>query len=130
MATNPQGPRGLPFVLALIGAVTLVIALIHTPLGEWGTSGYLFGVILAVISVMWLIVGFRKSYSLMGKMSPRSGVIVAGIGVIAAGVVAGTTIFADNWDVENILTTGLWLSLGLMFIVGFSVSYKAMKAGG
>jgi hypothetical protein len=128
MATNPPGPRALPFVLALIGAVTLVIALIHTPIGEWGTGAYLFAVILAVISVMWLIVGFRKSYSLMGKMSPRSGVIVSGIGVIAAGVVAGTTIFADNWDVENILTTGLWLSLGLMFIVGFSASYKAMKA--
>jgi len=130
MPATSTSPRALPFLLALICLVTLVIALFHTPVGEWGGSSYLFGGVLLVISVLWLFLGFRGSYSLMGNMGGRGGVILSGIGVVAAGIVAGTTIFSDNWDVQNILMTGLWISLGVMFVFGFDASYKKMKAGG
>ncbi len=126
--SNPGSPRWLAFLLALIGIVTLIIAFVHTPIADWQGTTYLLAGALAIITVAWLVVGIRGTYRLMGNMSGRTGVIVSGIGVVAAGVLVGTTVFADDWNVQNIVTTGLWISLGLMFMVGFDTSYKKMRA--
>ena len=126
-SANSTNPRSLPFVLGAIGIVTLIIAVFHTPIGEWSGGAYVFGVVLLLVSVMWLYLGFRGSYNLMGRLSPRAGVIFSAVGALAAGIVLGVTIFTDEWTVQTVVTTGLWVMLAVMFVAGFIVSSRQQQ---
>ena len=129
-SANSTSPRSLPFVLGAIGIVTLIIAVFHTPIGEWNGGAYVFGAVLLLVSVMWLYLGFRGSYNLMGRLSPRTGLMVSSAGAVAAGVVLGVTIFTDEWTVQTVVTTGLWAMLAVMFVAGFIVSSRQAQSAG
>ena len=127
-STTSTNPRSLPFILGAIGIVTLIIALVHTPIGDWTGGAWVFGVVLLVITVMWLYLGFRGSYNLMGRLSPRTGVMVSAAGAVAAGIVLGATIVSDEWTIQTVLMTGLWAMLAVMFVAGFIVSSRASRS--
>lgn len=129
MAQVPGGsPRWLPFLLALIGIVTLIIALVHTPIGQWQGTGYLLGGAVLIISLLWLYLGIRGSYNLMGRMSARGAMILGVIGALASGFILGTTIITDSWTVGNVLMAGLWAQIGIMFVAVVTVASKMRKA--
>jgi hypothetical protein len=123
------GPRWLAFTLGVIGAVTLVIALLTEPLGEWTGNARFLGGVLFVVTLLWFFVGVRGRFNLMGRYRPRTAMIISAIGVLAAGVVIGSTIFGDVYGtVSDIIMTGLWLAIAVMFAVTFVVASNVKKA--
>jgi hypothetical protein len=128
-AMNPHAtPRWFFLVLALIGASTLLIAAIHTPVGDWDQGTWIMAISAAVVTVLWLVYGLRGNVSLLGKLSGRNGAIISGIGAFGSGVIVGSVIFTDEWAVQDILMAGFFLALALMFAAAFWLSTQKMKA--
>jgi hypothetical protein len=121
-------PRWLMLALAFIGAVTLLIAVVHTPIGDWDRGTWIIAIATAVVTVMWLVYGIRGSVNLLGKWSGRTGAIVSAIFAFGSGVVVGSVISTDDWGVQEILMTGFFLAMALMFAAAFWLSTKKMKA--
>lgn len=113
------GPRWLAYFLGVIGVVTLIIAAINTPFGEWSTNARFLGVVLLVVTLLWFYIGVRGNVNLVGRWSPRTSMIFSGIATVGAGFIVGATIFADEWTVANIIMTGMWLAIGVMFAATF-----------
>lgn len=128
--SNPYGgPRWLAFAMAAVAVVTLIAGVIDTPLGEWSGTNYLFGVILAVFAVAFAIAGARGSFNLVGRWSGKTSMIFAVIGTLASLAVIIGTLVGGVWNVDTILTTGMWFALFLMFAGTIAVANKKMKAG-
>jgi hypothetical protein len=122
-------PRWLMLALAFIGAVTLLVAVVHTPIGDWDRGTWIIAIATAVVTVMWLVYGIRGSVNLLGKWSGRTGAIISAIFAFGSGVIVGSVISTDNWGVQEILMTGFFLAMALMFAAAFWLSTKKMKAG-
>ena len=122
-------PRWLVLVLAFIGALTLLIAVIIAPIGDWDRGTWVMAIATAVVMVMWLIYGIRGGVDLLGKWNGRTGAIVSALAAFVSGVIVGSVIFTDNWGAQEVLMTGLFLALALLFAAAFWLSTKKMKAG-
>jgi drug/metabolite transporter (DMT)-like permease len=128
--TRPySGPAWLAFVMAGIAAATLIAAIVNTPLSEWNTMSYIFGVVITLFVAAFAISGVRGGFNLVGRRSAKTTMIFSAIGVVAAIVVLIGSVFADVWDQSTILTFGLWLALLVMFAAGWVESRKNMRAG-
>ena len=121
------GPRWLPYLLGVIGVVTLIIALVHTPFGEWSANARFLAAVLLVVTLLYFFIGIRGNVNLVGKWSPRTSMIFSGIATLAAGFILGATIFSDEWTVTNIIMTGLWSAIGLLFLTTFVMASRQMK---
>lgn len=104
------------FVVALI---TLVIAAIQTPIGEWGGWGWLLGAALALLGVVGLYQG------LTGKGNTRSKTMSEGrqrkwaiVGLIAVTLAVIVNVIADAQDfaVADTLSVGIWVAVAGLFI--------------
>lgn len=127
---NPYtGPRWLAFTMAAIAVVTLVAAVIDSPIGEWSGTNYLFGVILLAFAIAFGVAGGRGSFNLTGRWSGKTSMIVAIIGALASILVIVATFAGGQWNVSTILTTGMWLALLVMFAGTIMVANQKMKAG-
>lgn len=127
---NPYGgPRWLGFVMAAIAAVTLIAAVANTPLTEWSGMNYLFGVVIVVFAVVFAISGARGSLNLLGRWKAKTSLIWSVVGAAAALLVLVGAVAGGQWDLDTILTTGLWAALMVMFVVSISVARKKMQAG-
>jgi hypothetical protein len=122
-------PRWLVLALAFIGALTLLIAVIITPIGDWDRGTWVMAIATAVVTVMWLIYGIRGGVDLLGKWNGRTGAIVSALAAFVSGVIVGSVIFTDTWGAQEVLMTGLFLALALLFAAAFWLSTKKMKAG-
>lgn len=126
---NPYaGPRWLAFLMSAIALVALIAAVVDTPVGEWSGSNYLFGAVLLLFAAAFAIAGFRGSVNLLGRWSGKTSMTVSVIGALAAVVVILATVFGGVWNVDTILTTGLWLALFVMFAGAASVARRKMQA--
>lgn len=127
---NPYaGPRWLAYVMSAIAVVTLIAAALTTPLGDWSTSNYLFGGLLTFFAVAFAIAGVRSSFTLVGRMSGKTSMIVSVIGALASVLVIVGTVVGGVWNVDSILTTGLWVALFVMFAGTVVVARRKMQAG-
>jgi len=127
---NPySGPRWLPFVLAAMAAVTLIIAVATTSLDDWSVTNYFFGAVILVFVIGMLIAGIRGSFNLLGRWKGKTSMILAIVAVIAAVVVLAGSLVADEWDQGTILTTGLWATLLVLFAAAAVEANKKRKAG-
>ncbi|MFM1918122.1 MAG: hypothetical protein RJB01_1637 [Actinomycetota bacterium] len=104
------------FVVALI---TLVIAAIQQPIGEWGGWGYILGAALAFLGIVGLYQG------LTGKGNTRSTSMSEGtqrkwaiFGIIAVTLAVAINVIADVQDfaVSDTISVGIWVALAGMFI--------------
>lgn len=131
-ATNPYGgSRVAGYIISIISIVTLIIAFVNTPFGEWGTYGYLLGAALLLFGVTFLYAGVKDRMNLVGRnFSGKANLIIAVIGLIASVVVVASPFFMGNeWSVTTILTTGVFAALGVMFLFGIPASRAKMAAG-
>jgi hypothetical protein len=129
---NPYG--GSPIVgylIFVVAAITLVIAFVNTPFGEWGTYGYLLGAVLLLFGVTFLYSAVKDRMNIVGRnTSGKTNLIISVIGLIASIVVVASPFFMGNeWTVTTILTTGVFVALGLMFLFGIPASRAKMQAG-
>ena len=128
--TRPySGPAWLAFAMAGIAAATLIAAVVNTPLSEWNTMNYLFGVVIIVFIAAFTISGVRGGFNLVGRRSAKTTMIFSVIGTVGAAFALISSAFVAEWDQGTILTAGLWLALLVMFAAGWVESRRKMKAG-
>jgi membrane associated rhomboid family serine protease len=104
------------FVVALI---TLIIAAVQQPIGEWGGWGWLLGAALALLGVVGLYQG------LTGKGNTRSKTMSEGtqrkwaiVGLIAVSFAVVVNVIADaqNFNVADTISVGIWVALLGLFV--------------
>lgn len=123
------GPRWLAYLMSVIAVVTLIAGAIDTPVGEWSGTNYLFGAVLIFFAAAFAIAGIRGTFNLVGRLSGKASMILAVIGSLAALLVIVGTVAGGSWNVDTILTTGLWVALLVMFAGTLVVARRKMRAG-
>jgi hypothetical protein len=127
---NPYaGPRWLAYLMSAIAVVTLIAAALETPVGDWSSTNYLFGAVLVFFAAAFAIAGIRGTFNLVGRLSGKTSMILAAVGSLAAVVVIVGTLAGATWNVDTILTTGLWVALLVMFAGTVVVARRKMQAG-
>jgi hypothetical protein len=127
---NPYaGPRWLAYLMSAIAVVTLIAAALETPVGDWSGTNYLFGAVLVFFAAAFAIAGIRGTFNLVGRLSGKTSMILAVIGSLATVLVVVGTVIGGTWNVDTILTTGLWIALFVMFAGSFVVARRKMQAG-
>ena len=104
------------FIIALI---TLVIAFVQQPIGEWGGFGLLLGAALALLGLVGLWQGLTgKGNTRSTTMSESRQRVWAIVGLVAVSIAALTTIIADEqaWSATDTLTVGIWVALLGLFV--------------
>lgn len=104
------------FIVALI---TIVIAFVQQPIGEWGGFGLLLGAALALLGIVGLWQGITgKGNTRSTTMSESRRRVWAIVGLVAVSLAAVTTIIADeqSWSATDTLTTGIWVALLGLFV--------------
>jgi hypothetical protein len=128
-ARRYDAPRWLGYFLSAVGLVSLILAMAHTPLIEWSNGDYVLGAAVAVMVVGFFIASFRNRFSLLGNMKGRSGQILSIVGAVGSSFFLGANIVNDDWTVINILSSGVFAMLAIMFIVGVNVSTEKIRHG-
>jgi len=113
--------------MAAIAAVTAIISVITTPLGEWTTWNYIIGALLVVFAIVFAVQGARNKVNLMGRLSARTGVILGAIGAVGSGLGMLAGITSSDSTVSAVQTTGLWLALFVMFVGTIVVARRKMR---
>lgn len=104
------------FVVALI---TLILAAIQTPIGEWGGWGWLLGGALGLLGVVGLYQGLTgKGNTRSNTMSEATQRKWAVFGLIAVSLAVIVNVIADVQDfaVSDTISVGIWVALAGMFI--------------
>lgn len=104
------------FIVALI---TLIIAFVQQPIGEWGGFGLLLGAALALLGLVGLWQGITgKGNTRSTTMSDSRQRVWAIVGLVAVSLAAVTTIISDqqSWSATDTLTTGIWVALLGLFL--------------
>lgn len=104
------------FIVALI---TLVIALIQEPIGEWGGWGLLLAAALALLGLIGLWQGITgKGNTRSTTMSESRQRVWAIVGLVAVTLAVVTSILSDmiNWTASDTITAGIWVALLGLFV--------------
>ncbi len=126
---NLQQQRNIGIAIAIIEVITLVIAFLIQPFGEWGTMGMFFGLLallfffiglLAVVSKNPTLLTGRRTRESSRKWS-RFGLIIIVIAVILM-IIAG---FVGGWNATAVLQVGIFAGLLAMFGGGYLASRNA-----
>ena len=131
---NPYGGSRIVGVLIfIVTLVSVILVLVNTPLSEWGTWGYLLGAVVVVFGLAFLYSAAKNRMNIVGRnTSGRTNLIISVIGVIAAIAVVISNFVTQGdagWTVSTILTTGVFVALGLMFAAGIPASRAKMADG-
>jgi uncharacterized membrane protein YidH (DUF202 family) len=133
-AANPYGgSRVVGVLIFIVSLVAVILALVNTPLGEWGTWGYVLGVVVVVFGLTFLYSAAKNRMNIVGRnTSGKSNLIISVVGLIAAIVVVIANFVTQGdagWTVSTILTTGVFVGLGLMFAAGIPASRAKIADG-
>ena len=112
----------------VIGAIWLMAAIVSIgaafavqPVSDWGFFGYLIAaalVLMGVTGAWMLITGRGQIWG--GKSSLKSRRILSIIGIIGATILVLGYLVSDwsNWTANDVLSIGVWVAIGAMFIEG------------
>lgn len=111
----------------LVGAVwfiaalaSLIAAFIVQPVADWGSFGVLLAILVALLGLTGLFMVVTGKGRILGtRTSFRTQKILAIIGLIAATALTAFYLVGDwsVWTATDVLTIGVWVSLGIMFVV-------------
>jgi amino acid transporter len=132
---NPYGgARVVGVIIFLIAIATVIIALANTPLGEWGSWNYLFGGVVLLFGLSFLSTALANRMNIVGRnVSGRTNLIISVLGIVVVAVLVIANILTQSgagWTVSTILTTGIFLVLGVMFLAGIPASRAKIRDGG
>ncbi len=103
----------------VVAVITLVIAFIQQPIGEWGGWGLLMGAALALLGVVGLWQGIT------GKGSTRSATMsesrqrvwaIVGLVAVTLAVIASVVSDMSGWTASDTITAGIWVALLGLFV--------------
>lgn len=121
-------PRWLLMALTTIGVATLLIAIITVPVADWDRTTWILAIATAVVTLTWLFYAIRGKTDLLGSWSGRMGAGIAAVGAFGSGIAVGAVVFTEGWSVNEVLMTGFFSALAVMFAAMFWVSVNKMKA--
>lgn len=132
---NPYGgPRIAGVLVFIVTIATLIIAMVNTPLGDWGTWGFVLGVLLLIFGLTFLYQAAKDRMNIVGRnTSGKTNLIISLIGLIAVVIAVIANVVSQSesgWTVAPILTTGIFVALGIMFAAGIPASRAKIAAGG
>jgi len=131
---NPYGgPRVVGYIIFAVCAITLIVALANTSFGEWGTWNYFFGAVVLLFGIAFLYSAVTDRMNIVGRnVSGKANFIISILGLIATVIVVISTVMVDSsggWTLNDILTTGVFAALAIMFLAAIPVSRAKMQAG-
>ena len=112
----------------VIGAIWLIAAIVSLgaafvvqPVSDWGFFGDLIAaamVLLGVTGAWILVTGRGQIWSSRSSLKSRR--ILSIIGIIAATILVLGYLVSDwaNWTANDILSIGVWVAIGAMFVEG------------
>lgn len=110
---------GAVWLLAAI--VSIVAAFVVQPVSDWGFFGYLIAVAMALLGISgaWMLITGRGQIW-GGKSSRKSRRILSIIGLVAATILVIGYLISDwsNWTANDVLSIGVWVAIGAMFVQG------------
>ncbi len=103
----------------LVALITLVIAVIQQPVGDWGGWGLLLGAALALLGLVGLWQGVTgKGNTRSTTMSESRQRVWAIVGLVAVTLAVVVSIISDmtNWIASDTITVGIWVALLGLFV--------------
>jgi len=129
-ADNPYaGPVWLGYLFSFMALVTLILGLGNTPLVDWSTIDYVLGAVVVIFGVGMFVASKTGRFTLMGdRVSGRQGRLISAIGLVFAGIVVGYG-FGSGSSFVNIITTGIFMALTVMFLVSYVITTRKVDEG-
>ena len=103
----------------VVAVITLVIAFIQQPIGEWGGWGLLMGAALALLGIVGLWQGITgKGNTRSATMTQSRQRVWAIVGLVAVTLAVITSILNDliNWTASDTVSVGIWVALLGLFV--------------
>ena len=103
----------------VVAVITLVIAFIQQPIGEWGGWGLLMGAVLALLGIVGLWQGITgKGNTRSATMTQSRQRVWAIVGLVAVTLAVITSILNDliNWTASDTISVGIWVALLGLFV--------------
>lgn len=103
----------------IVAVITLVIAFIQQPIGEWGGLGLLLGAALALLGIVGLWQGITgKGNTRSATMAESRQRVWAIVGLVAVTLAVITSILNDlvNWTASDTVSVGIWVALLGLFV--------------
>jgi len=103
----------------VVAVITLVIAFIQQPIGEWGGWGLLMGAALALLGILGLWQGITgKGNTRSATMTQSRQRVWAIVGLVAVTLAVITSILNDliNWTASDTISVGIWVALLGLFV--------------
>lgn len=116
--TESQNKK-LGWFYVVVAVITLIVAFVIQPFADWGTFGYVMGILIALLGLL----GLRQAITGKGNTRSRNmseakqrqwsifGLIAITVAMIASIVTTVTTLSATD-----ALQVGIWVSLSGLFI--------------
>jgi len=116
--TESQNKK-LGWFYVVIAVITLVIAVVQQPIGDWGVFGWLIAAALLLLGITGLRQGMTGRGNTrsrnMTEAKQRQWAIVGLIGVTVA-VIATVISSLSDWTASDTLVVGVWVALSGLFI--------------
>lgn len=103
----------------IVAVITLVIAFVQQPIGEWGGLGLLLGAALALLGIVGLWQGITgKGNTRSATMAESRQRVWAIVGLVAVTLAVITSILNDliNWTASDTVSVGIWVALLGLFV--------------
>lgn len=103
----------------IVAVITLVIAFVQQPIGEWGGLGLLLGAALALLGIVGLWQGITgKGNTRSATMAESRQRVWAIVGLVAVTLAVITSILNDliNWTASDTVSIGIWVALLGLFV--------------
>lgn len=116
---TPRQNRILGWYYFVVAVITLVIAFVQQPIGEWGGWGLLLAAALALLGIVGLWQGIT------GKGSTRSSTMsesrqrvwaIVGLVAVTLAVIASVVSDMSGWTASDTITAGIWVALLGLFV--------------
>ena len=116
--TESQNKK-LGWFYVVIAVITLVIAVVQQPIGDWGAFGWLIAAALLLLGITGLRQGMTGRGNTrsrnMTEVKQRQWAIVGLIGVTVA-VIATVISSLSDWTASDTLVVGVWVAMSGLFI--------------
>lgn len=122
--------RFLGAVWFISAVVSIGWALAVQPIADWQFFGWLLGAVFALVGLvgLWMLVT-GKGHVLGDRYSLRTQATIAVVGVVASTLIIIVNLLIDEgaWTAQDILTVGVWVALGFMFVISIYAIARAAE---
>ena len=120
--------RFLGAVWLIAGAASVIGAFLAQPIADWGGFGWVLGglmVLMALVGAWMLITGQGHILSDRYSLQTQSTIAIIGLIVVTVVIIGNIHLDEARWTAADVLTLGVWVAVGSMFIVSLRAVARA-----